>query len=133
MHDPSTQAVPQSLGTEDPVGAVALKAATAPLREALGDRVRVEVQRLNRIGDWVFLQGKMRGTDGGRPNFSGTAYETPAAAGQMSDVYVALLRDSDADTVEWQLCAHAIGPSDVAWENWPHDHAAPRELFRSAT
>lgn len=130
MDNPSAQSTPQSLGPDDSVRNAVLEAATAPLREAFGDRIRVEVQRLDRVGPWAFLHGKMRGADGGRPNFSGTAYEKPAAAGQMSDIYVALLRDSGEASAGWQVRARAIGPSDVAWQNWPDEHAAPRELFR---
>lgn len=133
MDTPSAQSIPQSLGPDTPDNAVrkaVLKAATAPLGEAFGDRVQVEVEQLDRIGPWVFLRGRLRDVAGGRPDFSGTAYEKPAAAGQMSDVYVALLRQSDEHTTGWQLRAHAIGPSDIAWETWPRDHGAPTALFR---
>lgn len=120
MHTPSAQ----------PFQDAVLQAATAPLREVVGDRVRVDVEGMNRIGPWVFLRGRMRDVAGGRPNFSGTAYEKPSAAGQMSDVYVALLREAGGYTAQWQLLEHKIGPSDVAWDNWPEKHSAPRELFR---
>lgn len=126
---PSAQSTRHVLDAGDPARGAVLRAATAPLREAFGDRVQVQVQRLDRLGPWVFLQGKMRDASGGRPDFSGTAYEKPAAAGQMSDLYVALVRDSEGHTGEWQLRAHAIGPSDVAWETWPRDHEAPSALF----
>ncbi|MGH3467119.1 MAG: hypothetical protein ACRDQF_05240 [Thermocrispum sp.] len=125
MHTPSAQSVPQSLSPGDPDREVVLQAASAPIFETFGDRVRVTVERVDRIGPWVFVKGKMRGADGGRPDFSGTAYEKPAAAGQVSSVYVALVEESYG----WKLRAHAIGPSDVAWQNWPDDYAAPRELF----
>ncbi|KLI99643.1 hypothetical protein WQ56_11870 [Luteimonas sp. FCS-9] len=74
-----------------------LDAATAPLRAALGDRVVVDVERLDRLGDWAFLQGTLRGPDGGRPDYDGTPYAERAAAGGMSDVYVALLRARPTD------------------------------------
>ncbi|MEN4902420.1 hypothetical protein [Luteimonas sp. TWI662] len=131
---------------------VLLDAATAPLRSALGDRVVVEVERLDRLGDWAFLQGTLRAPGGGRPDYAGTPYAERAAAGGMSDVYVALLRaqpaqssaDEDArepptddgasteldpPTPRWTVLDHAIGPSDVAWLTWPETHAAPRQLF----
>lgn len=128
------QSIPQSLGPGDPVREAVLQAATEPLREAFGDRVAVRVERLDRIGGWVFLQATMRGADGGRPNFTGTVYAGPAAAGQMSDRYVALLRHTaeafdDNDAWHWRLIDHAVGPTDVAWEAWPDKHAAPPALF----
>lgn len=129
MHSPSAQPAPQSLGPEDPARDAVLRVATAPLTDVLGDRVRVEVQRLDRVGTWVFLLGRMRSPSGDRPNFSGTAYERQAAAGQLSDRYVALVKGAEHSATDWQLRAHAIGPTDVAWETWPKDHEAPSSLF----
>ncbi|ASR45065.1 hypothetical protein BEN78_10190 [Xanthomonas citri pv. mangiferaeindicae] len=129
-----------------------LDAATAPLRSALGDRVAVDVERLDRLGDWAFLQGTLRAPGGGRPDYAGTPYAERAAAGGMSDVYVALLRVEPAQThaadaaseapphdgtptaakpaaTQWTVLDHAIGPSDVAWLTWPQTYAAPRQLF----
>lgn len=129
MNTPPAHSGPQSLGRDDAVREAVLRAAAAPLREAFGDRVQMTVDQLARVGPWVFLRGRMRDANGGRPDYSGTAYEKPAAAGQMSDRYVALLRESDERTAEWQLREHAIGPTDIAWEHWPDKHAAPPELF----
>lgn len=129
-----------------------LEAATAPLRSALGDRVVVDVERLDRLGDWAFLQGTLRAPGGGRPDYAGTPYAERAATGGMSDVYVALLRaqpaqtnavdaaseapphdgtpmDANPATTQWTVLDQAIGPSDVAWLTWPQTHAAPRQLF----
>lgn len=134
MHTPSAQSVPQSLRSGDAVREAVLQAATVPLGEVFGDRVQVEVEHLNRVGSWVFLQGRMRGTDGGRPNYAGTAYESRQADGVMSDVYAVLLSKADDggadhDARSWRLSEHAIGPTDVAWLTWPDKHAAPRALF----
>ncbi|WP_116040785.1 hypothetical protein [Amycolatopsis palatopharyngis] len=134
MHTPSAQSVPQSLDPDDPVRKAVHHAATAPLREVFGDRVQVEVERLDRIGPWVFLQGRTRGADGGRPNYAGTVYESRRADGVMSDAYAVLLRKTDDagadnDAESWRLSDQAIGPTDVAWLTWPDKHAAPRALF----
>lgn len=71
-----------------------LEMATAPVRDAFGDSVKVDVDRLDRLGHWAFLQGTLRNVDGGRPNYAGTPYAARAEQGGMSDVYVALLRSS---------------------------------------
>lgn len=143
----------------DPGYDALLQAATAPLQAQLGDTVRVDVERLDRLGRWAFLQGTMRAAEGGRPDFADTLYADRASEGGMSDVYVALLQADEAaddqdqpppsgdvhdggkendvgdttvsetEITEWTLVDHAIGPSDVSWLNWPQDHAAPRQLF----
>ncbi|WP_409493123.1 hypothetical protein [Amycolatopsis sp. cmx-11-12] len=134
MYTPSTRSFPVSLNPGDPVREAALQAATARLDEFFGDRVRVEVERLDRIGPWVFLQGTMRTTDAGRPYYAGTVYEARRADGVMSDVYVALLKKADEkgadnDARSWRLSNYAVGPTDVAWLTWPDEHEAPRALF----
>ena len=146
--------VPQLPGT--PGHAELLQAATAPLREAFGNLIAVQVERLDRLGRWAFLQGSLRSPGGGGADFTGTRFAERAAAGGMSDVYVALLAcpgtptpaddaaptdaalasaatGPAADQVDpqpaWTLLDHAIGPADLCWLTWPDTHAAPRQLF----
>lgn len=152
------QAAPQALHVDDAGYQPLLETATGPLRQALGERVTVEVERLDCLGRWAFLQGNMRTPGGQRPDFRGTPYAERAAAGGMSDVYVALLRrdpapgddgsgeEASGATIdagpegaasascatgsgEWVILDHAIGPGDVSWLTWPQEHAAPRALF----
>ncbi|WP_143703861.1 MULTISPECIES: hypothetical protein [Luteimonas] len=96
-----------------------LQAATAPVRDAFGDTVRVEVERLDRLGRWAFLQGSLRGADGGRPDYAGTPFAERAAQGGMSEVYVALLQvpvdgraagHADAGAAAAQAAPHAASP-----------------------
>ena len=86
------QAAPRALQAGDDGYQELLDAATAPLHEVLGDRVVVDVERLDCLGRWAFLMGNMRTPGGERPDFRGTRYAEHAAAGSMSDLYVALLR-----------------------------------------
>ncbi|OZM74700.1 hypothetical protein CFN78_00155 [Amycolatopsis antarctica] len=134
MHTPSAHSGARSPGLDDAVRDAVLEAATAPLAQVFGDRVRVTVERLNRDGDWVFLQSTMRGADGGRPDFAGTSYEAARNDGAVSDVYVALLKKAGHGGVEddarsWRLTDYATGPTDVAWLTWPDAHEAPHALF----
>lgn len=76
----------------DPGYEALLEMATAPVRDAFGPSVQVDVDRLDRLGHWAFLQATLRDVDGGRPDYAGTAYAARAEQGGMSDVYVALLR-----------------------------------------
>ncbi len=98
-----------------------LAAAVAPVDAAFGDRVKVEVERLDRVGRWAFLQGTLRGADGGKPDYSGTPYAERAASGGMSDVYVALLRAE---------AAPAADENDLIDSGTAHD--APAEAVSAA-
>ncbi|WP_028851105.1 hypothetical protein [Thermocrispum municipale] len=133
MHSPS-ESVPRVLGEDEPAREAIVQAAAAPLREAFGVRIRLDVERVNRLGPWVFVQGTMRGSDGGRPNYAGTSYQAAAADGTLSDTYAALLKKdenavADADVRSWRLLEYAIGPTDVAWLTWPDEHQAPRSVI----
>lgn len=185
MNPSFAQASPQAMHPGDPGYDLLLEAATTPLREALGDRVELDVERMDRIGEWAFVLGSLRAPGGGRPDYADTRFAEAASQGAMSDVYVALLRrehdepmtagedaarmaeaagsgqpdaaDTSAAPAEtaaqdqaglqpggsrppvdatvfpaggrWRVLDHAIGPGDVAWLEWPREHAAPRALF----
>ncbi|WP_370947966.1 hypothetical protein AB5J62_10345 [Amycolatopsis sp. cg5] len=133
MHTPSARSLPESLIPGDPVRDAVLQAAVARLDEYFGDRVQVAVEQLNIMGNWVFLHGRMHGTEGGRPYYAGTVYENRRQDGVMSDVYAVLLKKSDEGRPDvarsWRVSDYAIGPTDVAWMEWPDRHQAPPALF----
>lgn len=164
MNPAFAQAAPRQMQPGDDGYARLLETAGAPLREQLGAGVALDVERLDRLGNWAFVLGSLRGADGSRFDYQGTAFAAAAAQGGMSDVYVALLRrDPDADSANhaaaaapaaaaardqtgdgdagdgdadgfpaggsWTVLDYAIGPGDVAWLDWPEEHAAPRALF----
>jgi hypothetical protein len=183
MNPSFAQAQVQAMHAGDAGYAVLLDAAMVPLRESLDGRVELEVERMDRLGDWAFVLGNMRAPGGGRPDLSGTRFADASEQGAMSDVYVVLLRREPGTTPgaeagtdpaawvdrdgpapgaspaapaqaaardqaglpaasaatavgsafpaggHWQVVDHAIGPGDVAWLDWPAEHAAPRVLF----
>ncbi|MFD8492762.1 hypothetical protein [Amycolatopsis sp. NPDC059657] len=133
MYSPSARSVPEPLSPGDPVREAVLQAAIARLDESFGDRVQVAVEQLNRVGSWVFLHGRMHGVEGGRPYYAGTVYESRRLDGVMSDAYAVLLKKTEQgrpdDARSWRLSDYAIGPTDVAWLDWPDKHEAPRALF----
>lgn len=106
----------------DPGYDALLAAATAPVRDAFDGAVRVDVERLDRLGRWAFLQGTLRDADGGRPDYAGTGYAERAAQGGMSDVYVALLQTPQA-TAE----AEAPGQDSDATASADEDGASADE------
>jgi hypothetical protein len=164
MNPAFAQAAPRQMQSGDAGYALLLETASAPLQEHLGNGVKLDVERLDRLGNWAFVLGTLRGADGARFNYQGTPFAEAAAQGGMSDVYVALLhrdpdpgsadlaaaaapadaaaRDQAGDSTDgddvadgfpsggtWTVLDHAIGPGDVAWLDWPQQHAAPRALF----
>lgn len=99
-----------------------LGAARAPVMDRLGKRVRFLVRTLNSQDDWAFLHAAMQDEEGRPVDYSGTPLEVDAAQGVLSKDYAALLRRERGG---WRVVAHAIGPTDVIWLDWPARYRAP--------
>jgi lambda repressor-like predicted transcriptional regulator len=106
--------------------AALLEAARAPVQAELGKAPKFRVDQLHRDGDWAFLLATLQGADGKPFDYKGTPLADAAQQGMVSRTYAALLRH---DARGWQVVAKAIGPSDVAWEDWPKRYGAPAKLF----
>ena len=103
-----------------------LDEARAPVVTELGKPVLFRVHNLKRHGEWAFLHADMEDRDGRPVSYAGTARAEAAQRGFMSRSYAALLR---RDERGWSVVAHAIGPTDLAWEGWSSTYGAPPELF----
>jgi hypothetical protein len=106
--------------------AAILDVARQPVTKRLAKKVTLVVRTLERQGDWAFLVAAMQ--DGaGRPiSYAGTPLASAEAEGMVSKDYAALLRLSGG---QWRLIDNAVGPTDVAWADWPQKHGAPKALF----
>ena len=112
--------------TDQTERAALLEAARAPAGAALGKTPKFRVEQLQRDGDWAFLLATMEEADGRPFDFTGTPLADAAKQGMVSRSYAALLRRKAGG---WEVVAKAIGPSDVAWEDWPRRYGAPAKLF----
>lgn len=106
--------------------AVILEAARAPAAKRLGKPVKFKVRTLARDGDWAFLIAAMEDSSGRPISYVGTALASAEAEGAVSKDYVALLRLLGGN---WRIVDNAVGPTDVAWADWPSKHGAPQSLF----
>ncbi|MBX9401397.1 hypothetical protein K4L06_08745 [Lysobacter sp. BMK333-48F3] len=116
----------QALQPDDADYAPLLALAQPRAEQAVGLPLQLQVDHLDRQGDWAFLLSRMRAPDGNRIDWKRTDYAEQAAAGAMSERYAALFRRDDG---QWRLIAQAVAPGDVAWETWPQEHGAPASLF----
>ena len=51
-----------------------LATATAPLEGEFATGIHVDVDRMDRLGNWIFVMGTMKAEDGGRPAYAATRY-----------------------------------------------------------
>ncbi len=111
----------------EPERTAMLAAARAPAEAEVGGPVRFVVRRLTVEGRWAFLLAAMQDGHGRRVDWKGTAKADAAAHGLVSDDYAALLWRGDDH--RWTVVAHAAGPTDVAWAEWPSTYGAPASLI----
>ena len=98
----------------------------AGIRNELKQAVVVDIDAVTRNGEWAFVVASLLDGSGRAYRYIGTPLEEAAANGGVSNAYAALLRLRDS---EWSLVTQAIGPGDVAWEDWPSRYGAPASLF----
>ena len=104
-----------------------LDAARKPVVARLGKPVKFKVQNLRHDGIWAFLTAELQDASGHPLSYKGTPLAEAEAEGVVSKDYAALLR---RDHGRWRVVDQAIGPTDVAWEDWSQKHSAPAALFR---
>jgi len=118
----------RELPDNDPARAAILASAVAPAEKELGQSITLQTKQLRVLGEWAFVHAAMHDTGGKAVSYSGTRYQEAAEHGHKSDKYAALLKRSDHG---WHIEAYAIGPTDVAWQDWPQTYGAPQALFDS--
>jgi len=119
---------PHALKSNEADYAAILTLARGAIERQLGKPVTLDVRQLQALDDWVFLRAYMTGAHGESISYEGTAYADSAAAGGVSQTYVALLR---RERGAWKTLVDRVGPTDVVWETWSHDYGAPAALFES--
>lgn len=85
------------------------------------DTVRVE-------NDWAWLVVQPRAAAGGDIDWSQTKYAEQNAEGVLDGggtTYALLKRENG----EWRVLEFVVGPTDVAYAEWPARHGAPAELM----
>ncbi|OBJ45967.1 hypothetical protein A5630_12150 [Mycolicibacterium mucogenicum] len=109
-----------------PAGEAIVAPAVAALKAELGKPATLAVEAINVSGPWAFVYASIRGADGQAFDFRGTPLAEGAAEGFVSRTYAALLnRRGDL----WTVTEQAVGPTDVAWQDWPQRYGAPASLI----
>jgi len=126
---PAAAAPAPDLPLAEQVAIIQTVAQAASARLKLGhDALRLAPTQTKRSGDWVFLKARMRNSAGQPFDYAGTDLYQAAQVGTVSDRCAALLHRENG---VWKLVDIAVGPTDVAWENWPTKHKAPADLFNN--
>jgi hypothetical protein len=119
--------------SEPPVGSSGrrevLEALRPSLEADLSAPIGFRVSRIEVVGDWAYVS--CIPTRGREPlDWSTTKFAEAHAKDMMSEMVLALLyREA---TGRWRVIEYALGPTDVAWEDWIPKYRLPRTLFLPA-
>ena len=129
---PAPAAVLQGTVRNIPVGDPLRRPILDALRPAIqrdldGQAVQFMVDRLRVQGDWAFYAGSIQQPNGRPIDFSRTRYASALENGVFDGPGTyALLRRSAGS---WRVVTFVVGPTDVAYLDWPDAHGAPSALF----
>lgn len=84
------------------------------------------VRHLGTGKGWAFLDATIVGPNGKPISFAGTEHAQDERDGMVSNAVSALLRWNGK---RWTLIDHALFPTDVPWDGWWNQYAAPRSIF----
>ncbi|MCW3835931.1 hypothetical protein ACFQ1E_07760 [Sphingomonas canadensis] len=115
------------VGVGNPLRKTLLDALRPTIQKDLGQPVKFVVDQLRAKGDWAFAIVHPQ-TPAGKPiDFTKTRYAEEIREGFFDgDTTIALLKREKG---KWKVKAFVIGPTDVAWEPWPGEYGAPRDLL----
>lgn len=92
----------------------------------IGPPVEFVIERMNLVNGWAFVSATPQRRGGAKVDWSRTRFADAFAADAMSDAVLALLRQEGG---RWRVIEYALGPTDVAWEEWIPKYRLPRSFF----
>lgn len=118
----------RDIGVGDPLRRPLLNALRPAVQRDLGGQpVQFMVDRLRVQGDWAFFAGAVQQPNGRPIDFSRTLYASALENGVFDGPGMfGLLRRSGQG---WQVVTFVVGPTDVAYLDWPAAYGAPMSLF----
>jgi hypothetical protein len=125
QNDPLGPAVPEP-NAEQAAMTAALADAAAP---DIGQPVRFTASVMRVRDEWGWLVAQPWTPEGAAIDWSRTNYAQRARDGVLdgNGTTYALLKNENG---HWRVLAFAIGPTDVAWADWPQRYGAPADLMQ---
>ncbi|MBC7767808.1 MAG: hypothetical protein H7124_03405 [Phycisphaerales bacterium] len=127
---------PQAPREQAPPAAPSPEAASQELLDALtpvvaadiGQPVAFTIETVRVENEWAWLVVQPQAPGGGAIDWARTKYDVQAAEGVLDGggtTYALLKRENG----QWRVLEFVIGPTDVAYGNWPERHGAPAGLM----
>lgn len=114
-----------------PLRATLLDTARPVFEQQIGGPIEFVVRTLNVMGGWAYGDVKLQRPGGVPIDWSRTKFADDSAQGMLeTDHNLFLLQHAGG---QWQLVEYAIGPTDVAWDDWRQQRRLPAELFGASS
>lgn len=124
---PAALPQPVEIGRADPRRKILLDALRPAIERDLGQPVQFVVRSLKVQGAFAFAVVRPRDAAGRAIDFRQTRYAEALEAGAFDgDTTYALLHDRGT---HWIVRDFAVGPTDVAYADWPERYNAPAALL----
>jgi hypothetical protein len=125
----TTAAFAQATGTSSenhPQRSAILEALRGPVSKDLKQKITFSTEKLRVQGDWAFVSGRARNSEGGHPNWKLTKYQKFIDSGDFEDNLFALLKKSND---KWSVVTYMMSCQDVCYLGWDEEYKAPKALF----
>ena len=109
-----------------PLRSAILDALRPVVERELGGKVEFVVSQMRVQGEWAYVSAQPQRPGGVAIDWRATKFRKAWDDDMMSDLVLALLRREGNG---WKVVEYAIGPTDVAWEDWIKPHGVSRHLF----
>lgn len=117
---PAGDALNHEVSADDPIHDAVLASANLTLGEEIGLSVALQPEIFRSEGDWAFVYGPIRMTDGAPVDWASSNLAAAEADGMLDgDLGIVLLHWRDD---AWQVVETAIAPTDVPQTAWPDAH-----------
>ena len=125
---PTEPAAPPAAPAPEAASQELLDALTPVVSTAIGQPVSFTIDTVRVDNDWAWLVVQPQAADGSPLDWSQTSFAGAHANGVLDGngtTYALLKRENG----QWRVVDHVIGPTDVAYIDWPARHGAPPELL----
>lgn len=126
--DSTPAATTEATATADAQSEALLAVITPAITTELGVPVSLEASQVRVMNEWAWVVATPRQPNGAPIDWAATTRASAYENGVMDEsgaTYALLKQEAGV----WRIVAHTIAPTDVAWESWPTEFGAPRELF----
>jgi hypothetical protein len=108
-----------------------LDAARPAFEREIGGPIEFVVTTLNVLDEWAYGDVRLQRPGGAPIDWSKTKFAEDNAQGMLETGHNLFLLQEGGDG--WTLVEYAIGPTDVAWDDWRRQRGIPAELFGASS